>query len=266
LYVVEAVMMPAPRTHRFHVILAGVDFSRQSAKALRYAVATARTCGGGVVALHALDPLLIAAAAQGYAKRDLAAETKDELQRFVRRAVGPAAADGIECVVAGGSPRDVLMREARRRRADVVVLATTGRDGVSKMFFGSTTEGLLRRYHGAVMVVPPHCVEPDERWPHGSVLAAVGEGRHHRAMVSAAAHAAEVFGVWLTVSSAAVPVARSRRQPAPLIVLPMPDAARLQTFRQGSAAYEFIRQSPAAVLVVRTGRRIGHADTPKRAA
>ena len=36
---------------------------------------------------------------------------------------------------------------------DITVVGTNGRGGVSKLFFGSTTESLLRRCTGAVMLM-----------------------------------------------------------------------------------------------------------------
>jgi nucleotide-binding universal stress UspA family protein len=254
-------MMPTPLTHRFRLILAGVDFSTESAHALRYAEATARACGGRVVAVHALDPLLSAAAARAYAEQPLATETRAALAQFVRRTLGPdATGDVVEPVVAIGPAREVLMQEAVRQHADVVVLGTHGRGGLSKVFFGSTTEALLRRYHGAVMVVPPRCGVPSARWPDGSVVAAVGPGLHHRAMISAAARTAEVFGAWLTVVEPGPSRGHRRWRPAPLVVLPLPDSARFTTFKQGTQAYEFIRLAGVPVLVMHTGRRIGHVE------
>src|SRR5690349_19361587 len=100
-------MMPMPFVHRFRLIVAGVDFSAESAHALRYAAATAKRCGGRVVALHALDPLLSAAAARAYAERPLVVETKTALERFVRKALVADAAN-VECSVSVGPARDVL--------------------------------------------------------------------------------------------------------------------------------------------------------------
>jgi nucleotide-binding universal stress UspA family protein len=257
-------MMPTPLTRRFRLILAGVDFSLESAHALRYAVATARRCGGRVVAVYAVDPLLSAAAAQAYSKYPIEQDARKELERFVRKTLGLADAGRVESAVVVGSARQALADEARRRHADVVVLGTHGRGGISKMFFGSTTEGLLRRYHGAVMVVPPQCGNPDSDWPVGSIVAEVPPGPRHRAMLSAAARTAEVFGAWLTAEPE--PFADRRQEAAQLIVLPIPDAARLQTFAQGSRAYEFIRRAGVPVLVMHTGRRIGHAERPKAVA
>ena len=259
-------MMPTPLQHRFRLILAGVDFSPESAHALRYACATARRCGGRVLALHVVDPLLSTAAATAYAERPLVDEATAELDRFVRRTLGAETAAAVTSEVVVGSAREALIDESRRRHPDVVVLGTHGRGGFSKVFFGSTTEALLRRYHGAVLVTPPRCSDPDANWPGGSIVAAVPSGLNHRAMVSAAARTAEVFGSWLTVVPPESPGARTRWHPAPLVVLPMPDSARLETFRQGTQAYEFIRQVGVPVLVMHTGRRIGHVELPKRVA
>jgi nucleotide-binding universal stress UspA family protein len=259
-------MMPTPLTRRFRLILAGVDFSLESAHALRYAAATARQCGGRVVAVHAVDPLLSAAAAHAYAKYPIEQDARKELERFVRKTLGLADAGHVESAVVVGSARQALADEARRRHADVVVLGTHGRGGISKMFFGSTTEGLLRRYHGAVMVVPPRCGNPAADWPGGSIVAEVPPGPHHRAMLSAAARTAEVFGAWLTAAATEPSADRRPQASAPLIVLPIPDAARLETFTQGTHAYEFIRRARVPVLVTHTRRRIGHAERPKAVA
>jgi nucleotide-binding universal stress UspA family protein len=259
-------MMPMPRTRRFRLVLAAIDISPQSAHALRYAVAMARSCGGRVVAAHALDPLLSAAAARAYAEHPLVRDTKEELIRFARKAVGADAASGLEYAVVIGPPRQALMAEAVRRRPDVVVVGTNARGGVPKLFFGSTTEALLRRYHGAVLVVPPHCASPGANWPHGNVVAAVGAGPHRRAMVSAAARTAEIFGGWLSMTSPEARLQRSRWPGAPMVVLPLPDSTRLKTFTQGTDAYDFVRRAHVPVLVMHTGRRIGHVEPRHTAA
>jgi nucleotide-binding universal stress UspA family protein len=250
-------MMPSPRTHRFQLILVAVDFSPQSARALRYGVATARAAGGRVVALPAIDPLLSAAAARAYAERTLIADTRAALTRFVSKTVGREGAAHIECRVGTGAVRHVLIENARRLRADVIVVGTNARGGVPKLFFGSTTESLLRRSTTAVMVVPPRAPSPGPRWPDGRIVAAISVGPHRRAIVSAAARAAEVFGAWLTLAPADRPLPAAR-DGEPLIVLPLPAATRLRAFAQGGTAYEFVRRACVPVLVLHTGRSVGH--------
>jgi nucleotide-binding universal stress UspA family protein len=261
----EIVMMPMPRTRRFRLILAAVDFSPQSAQALRYGAAMARACGGRVVALHAVDPLRSAAAARAYAERSLIPDTKEALERFVRTSLGAGEPLAVETAVVVGAARQALMTEAARRRPDVIVVGTHARGGLSKVFVGSTTEALLRRYRGAVLVVPPHCAHPGPAWPHGQVVAAVTAGHHHRAMVSAAARTAEIFGGWLSTTSRDAPLRRSRWHGEPLVVLPLPDSGRLKAFTQGTGAYEFVRRAHGPVLVMHTGRPIGHLE-PRRTA
>ncbi|HEY7174699.1 MAG TPA: universal stress protein, partial [Micromonosporaceae bacterium] len=212
----------------------------------------------------AVDPVLSAAAARAYSEFPLLEDTRKALAAFVRRTLRREAA-AVTVAVVVGPPRQMLMRESRRRRPDLVVLGTSGRGGLSKLFFGSTTEALLRRYHGAVLVVPPRCPHPDARWPHGGVVAVVGPGPHRRARISAASRMAEIFGAWLTVSIPDVRLSRTRWHRDRLAVLALPDAARIQTFRQGTVAYEFLRRSALPVIVMRTGRRIGHVEARRAA-
>lgn len=259
-------MMPSSRTHRLRLILAGVDFSRSSAKALRYAVAAARSGGGRVVALHAIDPLLSAAASRAYASRPLAAETRASLVKFVRSAIGAPAAAAVDCVVTVGTARQALITESQRLRADIVVVGTNGRGGIAKAFFGSVTEALLRRHHSAVMVVPPGCPDPPPEWPCPSVVAAVLDDAHRRSTVQAAAHAANVFGAWLSVVDADATLPHAVWRQAGLVLLPLPAADRFRTFRQGTAAYRFVCRTRRPVLVIHTGRRIGHREVHGRAA
>jgi len=259
-------MMPPPRRPRFRLILAAVDFSRPSAKALRYAAAVARASGGRVLAMHVIDPLLDAAAARAYAERTLIDETRTDLAKFVRSALGAAGAAGVDCEVLVGAARQTLIARSRKLRPDVIVMGTNGRGGVAKAFFGSTTEALLRRYDGPVMVIPRGCPDPEANWPGPSVVAAVGTGPRRRAMMMAAARAADVFGAWLSAIDIDAAVPRSRWHQASLVLLPMPAAKRFEAFRQGTAAYRFVCRTRRPVLLLHTGHRIGHADPPRRAA
>jgi nucleotide-binding universal stress UspA family protein len=259
-------MMPPPRTPRFRLILAAVDFSRPSAKALRYATAIARASGGRVLALHAIDPLLDAAAARAYAEQTVIDDTRADLVKFVRSAVGADAAASVDCEAVVGAARQTLIARSRKLHPDVIVMGTNGRGGVAKAFFGSTTEALLRRYDGPVMVIPRGCPDPLPGWPGPSVLAAIGSGPRRHAMMMAAARTADVLGAWLSAVDLEGDVPRSCWHQASLVLLPMPAADRFTAFRQGTAAYRFVCRTRRPVLVVHTGRRIGHASSPRRAA
>lgn len=261
-------MMPPPKTRRFRSIMCAVDFSPYSAKALRYAAALARSCGGTVTAMFAVDPLLSAAAATAYDSHVLERGAMKDLTRFVRGSLG-ASSDllHIGCVVAIGKAGAVVVEQAHHLHADVVVLGTNARHGAGKLFFGSTTEAVLRRFRGPVLVVPPHARQPRRAWPCGSIVAAVSDAVYRRAEIAAAARMAEAFGAWLSIVPVAPVAAGSAAARAEMIIYALPRANRLRMFRQGSAAYQFICGARAPVLVIRTGRTPGvRLPAPRRAA
>jgi hypothetical protein len=68
------------------------------------------------------------------------------------------------------------------------------------------------------------------------------------------------------MTSPGSPLPRSRWQGVPMVVLPLPDSARLKTFTQGTDAYDFVRRAHVPVLVMHTGRRIGHVEPRHTAA
>lgn len=140
-------------------IVCGVDFSRQSATALKYAASLARAWSGQVRVVHAIDPLLTAAAA-AYTRSTLDASAKVDLARFVRRALGDVRARPVRCVVRTGRAPDVLLSEAARARPSVIVMGTHGFRGVARLAFGSVAEAVVRRARVPVLVIPRRCRHP----------------------------------------------------------------------------------------------------------
>jgi nucleotide-binding universal stress UspA family protein len=140
----------------FRSILCPIDFSSHSRSALLHAVATAQRFGGRVTVMFVEDPLLMAAVSEPSA-RQLLARTKIELERFVSRSVAAVrpVQNVIAHVVATGNPADEVIRTARRLRSDLIVIGTQGLSGFQKLFFGSTTEQVLRRADIPVLAIPP---------------------------------------------------------------------------------------------------------------
>jgi universal stress protein A len=140
----------------FRSILCPIDFSSHSREALRHAVAMAQRFDSRVTVMFVEDPLLIAAVS-GSSAGQVVARTKLELERFVTRAVAAVrpAQNEIARVVATGDPADEILRTARRLRSDLIVIGTQGLSGFRKLFFGSTTEQILRRVAIPVLAIPP---------------------------------------------------------------------------------------------------------------
>jgi universal stress protein A len=144
----------------FRRIMHPTDFSRASAPALRRAVALARACRAPLVLLHVMTPpspfigedtppssyadLLILA--RRSAKRRLAAA----LARVRRERVRARA------IFAKGLPADEILHAARRMRADLIVMGTHGRTGVSRVFMGSVAERVVRESRCPVLTVRAH--------------------------------------------------------------------------------------------------------------
>ncbi|MES4786478.1 MAG: universal stress protein, partial [Nitrospiraceae bacterium] len=52
-----------------------------------------------------------------------------------------------------GTPADVILEAAQEQHADLIIMGTHGRRGVSRLLFGSVTEAVLRRSPSPVLTV-----------------------------------------------------------------------------------------------------------------
>ena len=134
-------------------ILCPIDFSESSRGALRHAAAVASRFSARLTLLAVHDPLLAEAAELQLGPEQLTTETIRELETFYRHSVEPRP-EGVdvrlECAV--GKPAPEILRVARERACDLIVMASGGATGFRKLFFGSTTERVLRETTVPVLV------------------------------------------------------------------------------------------------------------------
>jgi nucleotide-binding universal stress UspA family protein len=159
---------------RFQHVLCAVDFSDHSREALRYAAALARQHAGTLTVLFVNDPLLLAAAAAGYAELTLNASARRELGRFVQKTLPQAVRRAVSptCEVRFGKPVAEIVRRATEGRFDVVVLGTRGLNAASRLLFGSTTTGVLHHARIPVLAIPPAVIgRPTSRLARIAALA-----------------------------------------------------------------------------------------------
>lgn len=138
-------------------ILCPIDFSEASAGALRYAGAIADHFAARLVVLSVEDPLLTQAADLGTGVLWTPEECKHEIAQFAAKTFGadsPALA-ALEYEAAVGKPAPEILRIARERSCDLIVISTHGMTGIRKLFFGSTTERVLRETTQPVLITPP---------------------------------------------------------------------------------------------------------------
>ena len=143
-------------------ILCPIDFSDASAGALRYAAAVASHFGTRLIVLTVEDPLLTEAADLGTGIHWDPEESKKEMARFAARIFGPKSPwlTTLEYDVAVGKPAPEILRVARERSCELIVISTHGATGIRKLFFGSTTERVLRETTRPVLITPP--VDPGQ--------------------------------------------------------------------------------------------------------
>jgi nucleotide-binding universal stress UspA family protein len=138
-------------------ILCPIDQSDASAGALQYAAAIAEHLAARLVVLTVEDPLLTVAMDLGTGVHWTPEISECEIARFVSAVFGhDAKMLGLcEYHVAVGKPHVEILRVARDQTCSLIVMSSHGLTGARKLFFGSTTERVLRETAVPVLVTPP---------------------------------------------------------------------------------------------------------------
>ena len=138
-------------------ILIATDFSEASEKALRHSLALARFYGSTFCLAHVVSSLGLTmagpdaiTACEATASRQVA-----ELQASLIRA---GALTGIQhkFIVRQGELWPELREIIREEGADLLVVGTHGRHGISKLFFGSIAEQIFRQADCPVLTLGPY--------------------------------------------------------------------------------------------------------------
>jgi nucleotide-binding universal stress UspA family protein len=137
--------------------LCPIDFSAASAGALRYAAAIAAHFATRLIVLSVEDPLLTEALDLGTGIVWSPEACQREMEQFAAKTFGAESATlpALEYEVAVGKPAAEILRVARERSCELIVISTHGLTGMRKLFFGSTTERVLRETTRPVLVTPP---------------------------------------------------------------------------------------------------------------
>jgi nucleotide-binding universal stress UspA family protein len=138
-------------------ILCPVDFSDASRSALGYGRMLMEHFDARLLILTVEDPLLTEAIDLGTGHVWDPEDTRRELAHFVSGALGgnPLKDGDVEYLVAVGKPAKQVLHVAQENACDLIVMSTHGLTGMRKMFFGSTTERVLRETTIPVLAVPP---------------------------------------------------------------------------------------------------------------
>jgi nucleotide-binding universal stress UspA family protein len=147
-----------------HRLLVPVDFSDCSLDALEYAATVAQREKASLRLLHVLEPVSYGLdfTLLHTAKRE---QTRDAMT--ARLAALASAVSGVgltaEYELRGGAPADSILEAARQADADLLVMGTHGRRGISHAFYGSVAEAVLRRAACPVLTVRSPKFQPGHR-------------------------------------------------------------------------------------------------------
>jgi nucleotide-binding universal stress UspA family protein len=145
----------------FKHILFPTDGSDLSERAAATAIALAQKLGARVTALHVIPPwsppLPDMAVGFTYAmsEEEYDRATHAQAEQMLGRVEADAAAAGVPCddaVVIAGAPWDAIVRTARERGCDAVVMASHGRKGLASLVLGSETTKVLTHSDIPVLV------------------------------------------------------------------------------------------------------------------
>jgi nucleotide-binding universal stress UspA family protein len=134
-------------------ILVAIDGTEKSQVACSAARSLAVESGAEVVLLQVVVPLIIGDPVTGFTPIGVPDPTPDPtaaLEDLARR----FREDGLvaRAVVAHGSPADRILEEGRSVGADLIVLSTAGRRGLSRFMLGSVAEDVIRRMDRAILL------------------------------------------------------------------------------------------------------------------
>jgi len=62
----------------------------------------------------------------------------------------------VDTIVTNGVPADEILGYAEKNKIDLIIMSTHGRSGISRWFYGSDAEKVIRHATTPVLISPPH--------------------------------------------------------------------------------------------------------------
>lgn len=147
---------------RIHNLLATTDLSNESIAGVRYATALATKVGATVALLHVLElpppsPMPGMRAAT-FSRQDaqINKHARARLKTLAKRESSPDL--HLTPILRTGNPFYGIIGTARESAADLIVIATHGYTGASRVLLGSTTERVVRHAPCPVLTVPARAI------------------------------------------------------------------------------------------------------------
>jgi nucleotide-binding universal stress UspA family protein len=142
---------------RISNILFPTDFSQGARAAMDHAISLAQDYKSKLILFHVIQEISIA---EWYIPSTLSvAEVVADIEKNAWQEMDKWAAEvsskiaGVEKAVVRGIPFVEIIRAARAKNADLIIIGTHGRTGIDHMLFGSTAEKVVRKAPCPVLTV-----------------------------------------------------------------------------------------------------------------
>ena len=142
-------------------IILATDFTPAAANALSYAIDLAHRFHAGLHVLNAVEPPNYALPPETWHAADEARDLESKKLREFLQAASPDVESDVQ-IWEGPIPQ-VLTAAISRDHADLVVVGTRGRTGVSKLLLGSAAEEILRTAVCPVLTIGPQA-SMEKKW------------------------------------------------------------------------------------------------------
>ena len=137
----------------FQRILIALDRSAIAAHATEVGVDLAKALGAQIALVHVVDTKLASPPEGGLPPSVLLGELRQEGRRFLKAASLRIGDPPPREYLAEGNPRKEIIKTAEEWKADLIVMGTHGRSGISRVLLGSTAEGVVRQAQIPVLTV-----------------------------------------------------------------------------------------------------------------
>ena len=140
-------------------ILVPVDGSHTSTLGLQEAIRIAIDQRAKLRIVHVVDEIVVAQNFEGFINTgDLVGALRDAGKKALQNALALARKRDLKPESAlfeslGGRISEIIVKEAKKWRADLIVMGTHGRRGVTRMVLGSDAEAILRSTPVPVLLV-----------------------------------------------------------------------------------------------------------------
>ena len=145
----------------FKHVIVPTDGTELSRNAARVAAGVAKALGAKLTVLHVIPPYSLPVSdgmymyEQAFSPQEYRKSTEDYARKVLEDAAFEARKSDVSCetaFVTAPAPWDGIVKEAGKRGADLVVMASHGRRGIAAVVLGSETQKVLTHSKVPVMV------------------------------------------------------------------------------------------------------------------